>query len=186
MASPDASDGLQTKTSACSSALKRARQSTGCDAASPPTKLVKNDCVGSCAASRCSDYPEGDDCTSACTAEFDCDEQEVVVRRYCIIYNEDVPDSYFTGEPICQARADVDAVVVTHNAMCASSGVRLVQHPFARGVNEYNVKPDDGEMWCSIPETALEAVYAALEGKVDVIFEECGGAFDDTLDDGDE
>lgn len=182
----DVVNDIVTRTSACSGAPKRARQSSACDAAPQPSKKVaKNDCVGSCAVRCGDDCAEGalcsDDCTSSCTTEH-CDSEDVLVRRYCIIYNEDVEDSYFVGEPICQARADVEAVVATHTATCASSGVCLVLHPFALGVCEFNVKADEGEMWCSIPETALEAVYAALHGKVDVIFEECGGAFDDAPD----
>jgi hypothetical protein len=55
--------------------------------------------------------------------------QVVAVRRYCIIFSEDVAESYFTSG---DAVRDVDAVVIAAIAQLRSEGFELVQEQCGR------------------------------------------------------
>lgn len=113
-----------------------------------------------------------DDATSSGCSSLDCVADKVVVlRRYCIIYTEDVPESYFTSGA---AELDIEAVVQDAVAEYKAAGLSLVEHAYAQGVKAYNAKGEDGEMWCNIPEQAVDAVIDALGDKLEDIFEECG------------
>lgn len=111
--------------------------------------------------------------SGASSGKFD-DCKVIVMRRYCIIYDASVPDAYFAGGADSQACRDVDAVVRTHIAHYTCAGFSLVEHEYAQGVDPYNVKEEEGELWCNIPEDAVTAVVDALGDKLEDVFEEFG------------
>lgn len=115
--------------------------------------------------------PADEEDDEACSSDESECAKVVAVRRYCFIFSEDVPESYFmSGE----ALADVDALVQTATAQLQAQGMSLMDHEYARGVEAYNVKAEEGEMWCNIPETCVQQVLEGLGDRVEDCFEEYG------------
>lgn len=92
-----------------------------------------------------------------------------MVRRYCLIFADDAEDSWFSGDaPAVVAR--VQAIV--SRFVAAAGDKQLVAHKFTIGVQPYALNVEDGELWASIPETAIGAIAAEFGTAIEAIVEE--------------
>lgn len=94
----------------------------------------------------------------------------VMIRRYCLIFADDADDSLFESDSPVVAR--VEAVVARVVAAAADNGQQLVAHKYTQGVEPYALNAQDGELWCSIPESALDEIASEFGPALEAIVEE--------------
>ncbi len=137
----------------------------------------KQECLSCTHSNKVSKHSDADDCDADATSS-QCEDASklVMVRRYCLIFSDYADESLFatpTGNsadaPVVQR---VAAVVERVKQAAAEHGVQMVPHKYTIGVELYALHADDGELWCSVPESCVVELHEEFGAALDCIVEE--------------
>lgn len=126
------------------------------------------------------DTDDSNDAQSMSSSQYEDTAKLVMVRRYCLIFSETADDSMFMSTSTSGSSSNVDAPVVARVAAvvdrvkqaAAASGVQMVPHKFTLGVEVYALNAEDGELWCSVPESCVEELREEFGDALECVVEE--------------